>query len=88
MLTPFGAVYPYDDYDGAESLNRAERRTLLKFATIKKFCLQVSAPNGVYIYNADCDAQESRDGKNQSGNRAAGGGVGRGLGADGRALVF
>jgi HEPN domain-containing protein len=23
ILTPFGAVYRYDDYDGAESLNRA-----------------------------------------------------------------
>jgi HEPN domain-containing protein len=24
VLTPFGAVYRYDDYDGTESLNRAE----------------------------------------------------------------
>ena len=30
MLTPFGAVYRYDDYDGAESLNRAETRTMLR----------------------------------------------------------
>lgn len=29
MLTPFGAVYRYDDYDGAERLNRAETRALL-----------------------------------------------------------
>ena len=29
-LTPFGAVYRYDDYDGTESLNRAETRALLK----------------------------------------------------------
>ena len=27
---PFGAVYRYDDYDGAESLNRRETRALLK----------------------------------------------------------
>jgi len=26
VLTPFGAVYRYDDYDGTESLNRAETR--------------------------------------------------------------
>jgi HEPN domain-containing protein len=30
MLTPFGAVYRYDDYDGAAPLNRAETRALLK----------------------------------------------------------
>ncbi len=30
MLTPFGAVYRYDDYDGAESLNRAQTRTMLR----------------------------------------------------------
>jgi len=30
VLTPFGAVYRYDDYDGAESLNRAETRTMLR----------------------------------------------------------
>src|ERR1035438_2789894 len=30
LLTPFGAVYRYDDYDGTESLNRAETRALLK----------------------------------------------------------
>lgn len=30
MLTPFGAVYRHDDYDGAESLNRADTRALLK----------------------------------------------------------
>jgi hypothetical protein len=30
VLTPFGAVYRYDDYDGTESLNRAEMRALLK----------------------------------------------------------
>ena len=30
MLTPFGAVYRYDDYDGAESLNRAETRAMLR----------------------------------------------------------
>ena len=29
-LTPFGAVYRYDDYDGTKSLNRAETRALLK----------------------------------------------------------
>jgi HEPN domain-containing protein len=29
ILTPFGAVYRYDDYDGTESLNRAETRALL-----------------------------------------------------------
>ena len=29
-LTPFGAVYRYDDYDGSESLKRAETRALLK----------------------------------------------------------
>ena len=28
VLTPFGAVYRYDDYDGTESLNRAETRAL------------------------------------------------------------
>src|ERR1039458_5212237 len=30
MLTPFGAVYRYDDYDGTESLNRAETRAMLR----------------------------------------------------------
>ena len=30
VLTPFGAVYRYDDYDGGESLNRAETLTLLR----------------------------------------------------------
>jgi hypothetical protein len=30
VLTPFGAVYRYDDYDGTESLNRAETRTMLR----------------------------------------------------------
>jgi len=30
VLTPFGAVYRYDDYDGTESLNRAETRALLR----------------------------------------------------------
>jgi len=30
LLTPFGAVYRYDDYDGTESLNRAETRALLR----------------------------------------------------------
>jgi len=30
MLTPYGAVYRYDDYDGAESLNRAETRAMLR----------------------------------------------------------
>lgn len=30
MLTPFGAVYRYDDYDGAESLNRADTRAMLR----------------------------------------------------------
>ena len=30
VLTPFGAVYRYDDYDVTESLNRAETRALLK----------------------------------------------------------
>ena len=30
VLTPFGAVYRYDDYDGTESLNRADTRALLK----------------------------------------------------------
>ena len=29
-LTPFGAVYRYEDYDGTDSLNRAETRALLK----------------------------------------------------------
>ena len=29
MLTPFGAVYRYVDYDGAEPLNRAETLTML-----------------------------------------------------------
>ena len=29
-LTPFGAVYRYDDYDGTESLNRSETRAQLK----------------------------------------------------------
>ena len=30
MLTPFGAVYRYDDYDSAESLNRTETRAMLR----------------------------------------------------------
>ena len=30
MLTPFGAIYRYDDYDGADSLNRREMRALLQ----------------------------------------------------------
>jgi HEPN domain-containing protein len=30
VLTPFGAVYRYDDYDGTEPLNRAGTRALLK----------------------------------------------------------
>ena len=30
MLTPFGAAYRYDDYDGTESLNRAETRAMLR----------------------------------------------------------
>ena len=30
ILTPFGAVYRYDDYDGVESLNRVETRALLR----------------------------------------------------------
>jgi HEPN domain-containing protein len=30
VLPPFGAVYRYDDYDGGESLNRAETLTLLR----------------------------------------------------------
>lgn len=30
MLTPFGAVYRYDDYDGTDSLNRAHTRALLR----------------------------------------------------------
>ena len=30
VLTPFGAVYRYDDYDGTEPLNRADTRALLK----------------------------------------------------------
>lgn len=30
VLTPFGAVYRYDDYDGTESLNRAETRALFE----------------------------------------------------------
>ncbi len=30
MLTPFGAVYRYDDYDGTEPLNRTETRALLR----------------------------------------------------------
>ena len=30
VLTPFGAVYRYDDYDGTESLSRADTRALLK----------------------------------------------------------
>jgi len=30
VLTPFGAVYRYDDYDGTGSLNRAETRALLR----------------------------------------------------------
>lgn len=30
MLTPFGAVYRYDDYDAAEPLNRAETLTMLR----------------------------------------------------------
>jgi hypothetical protein len=29
-LTPFGAVYRYDDYDGVESLNRLKTRVLLR----------------------------------------------------------
>ena len=29
-LTPFGAVYRYDDYDGTESLNRLEIRAILR----------------------------------------------------------
>ncbi len=29
-LTPFGAVYRYDDYDGTGPLKRAETRALLK----------------------------------------------------------
>jgi len=29
-LTPFGAVYRYDDYDAAESLNRLDTRALLR----------------------------------------------------------
>ena len=30
VLTPFGAVYRYDDYDGTEPLNRAETRAMLR----------------------------------------------------------
>ncbi len=30
VLTPFGAVYRYDDYDGTESLNRTETRAMLR----------------------------------------------------------
>jgi hypothetical protein len=30
ILTPFGAVYRYDDYDGTESLNRLETRAILR----------------------------------------------------------
>ena len=30
VLTPFGAVYRYDDYDGTESLNRRETRAMLR----------------------------------------------------------
>jgi HEPN domain-containing protein len=30
VLTPFGSVYRYDDYDGTESLNRTETRALLR----------------------------------------------------------
>jgi len=30
VLTPFGAVYRYDDYDGTESLNRAKTRAMLR----------------------------------------------------------
>ena len=30
MLTPFGAVYRYDDYDGAEPLNRGETCAMLR----------------------------------------------------------
>ena len=30
VLTPFGAVYRYDDYDGTESLNRPETRAMLR----------------------------------------------------------
>ena len=30
MLTPFGAVYRYDDYDGTEPLDRTGTRALLK----------------------------------------------------------
>lgn len=29
-LTPFGAVYRYDDYDGTESLNPSETRAPLR----------------------------------------------------------
>ncbi|MFN0167273.1 MAG: hypothetical protein ACKV22_12660 [Bryobacteraceae bacterium] len=29
-LTLFGAVYRYDDYDGTDSLNRADTRALFK----------------------------------------------------------
>lgn len=29
-LTPFGAVYRYDDYDGTEPLNRIQARALLR----------------------------------------------------------
>jgi HEPN domain-containing protein len=30
VLTLFGAVYRYDDYDGTQSLNRSETRPLLR----------------------------------------------------------
>ena len=30
VLTPFGAVYRYDDYDATESLNRLETRAILR----------------------------------------------------------
>ena len=30
VLTPFGAVYRYDDYDGNEPLNGIETRAMLK----------------------------------------------------------
>jgi len=30
VLTPFGAVYRYDDYDATQSLNRVETRALLR----------------------------------------------------------
>ena len=30
LLTPFGAVYRYDDYDGTEPLSRTETRAMLR----------------------------------------------------------